>query len=595
MQTLSGCRVLVVDDDPRILSIMSHVLRRAGATVQTAVDGCDALRKFAQAVPDVLLSDLFMPNMNGIDLIHHVREHYPSTVPVVLTASVKREDAIAAIKEGVFDFVEKSGTGTSGAEFAVRRAADRARILRERQELLEELRVKNEQLEAGMKRLQTAYAGLREQDAQLQDDMARAQQIQRRMLPAEFPRVGCYDFAAYYRPCDWLGGDFFGHIPLSDSRVGFYLADVSGHGVTAAMVTVELREMIRAQRRRDDGAVLFEDPPATLEFLNRTLWGEFSHAAIHVTMFYGIVDADKHVLAYASAGHPTPLLDMADTYGALPQVPGVGLALRPDATYESGCIDIAPGTLLLAYSDGLLEAPDVHGNCLTRDDLSHCFAGGSDARDVADRVVARFTDHVDGQVLPDDVSILAVHRGTSDAPPSPKPTVTFATTPPAAATASATLPASQLARAELEDATVIRLSGRVSWQIGMAVQDQFGTEPSTSGRVVVDLGQCESLDSTMLGMLCRLPAGVEVAGLHGDAAAQVRELGIWDLLRHGSMPSGHIDFTPVKVVQGDTGEQARMILHAHEALSDSSDANRKRFADVVDMLREETEDSNDDD
>ena len=78
METLNGCRVLVVDDDPRILSIMSHVLRRAGATVQTAVDGCDALDKLAQFVPDVLLSDLFMPNMNGMELIHHVREHHPS-------------------------------------------------------------------------------------------------------------------------------------------------------------------------------------------------------------------------------------------------------------------------------------------------------------------------------------------------------------------------------------------------------------------------------------------------------------------------------------------------------------------------------------
>jgi len=571
---------------------MSMVLKRLGATVDTAVDGLDALRRLEQSVPDVLVSDLDMPNMGGLALLRRVGELYPTVVPVVLTASMEREDAIAALKEGVFDFVEKAGTDTSGVELAVRRAADRSRMLRERRELLEELRNKNEQLETGMSELQRAYAGLREQDAQLQHDLARAQQIQRRMLPAEFPSVGDYDFCAYYRPCDWLGGDFFGRIPLSGERVAFYLADVSGHGVAASMVTVELREIIRARRRYDDADALFGDPVATLGFLNRALWEEFGGGTIHVTMFYGVLDAENHRLVYASAGHPDPFMVAGETYVTLPCVSAAGLALLPNTTFNTGSVGVERGALLLIYSDGLLEAPGTDGVCLTKKALGSCFAHGNDARGLADRVVARFADHLGARALPDDVSFLAIHRGMQDAQPTSEPTVTFAEAGTAVMPLATTDAGPPLTRAEASDTLAIRLSGRATWQLGKVFQDQIsaGIESQTS-RIVVDLSYCDSLDSTMLGLLCRLPEPVEIAGLHGQAEAQARELGIRDMLRCGRLPGDEFVFTPVGTSTGLAREQAEMILHAHEVLSNVNDANRERFAGVVGALQAERQET----
>lgn len=176
-----------------------------------------------------------------------------------------------------------------------------------------------------------------------------ARQIQASTLPREVPRVSGLDIAARYVPMSAVAGDFYDFLVVDEQRLGILVADVTGHGVPAALIASMLKVAFAGQSEN------VENPARVLSGLNRALCGKFEEH--FVTAVYVFVDLAKGVMRYAGAGHP-PLLYSTSSNGGVRTVEenGLMLGLFPEASYSSAEIHLRPGDRCLLYTDGLLEA-----------------------------------------------------------------------------------------------------------------------------------------------------------------------------------------------------------------------------------------------
>jgi sigma-B regulation protein RsbU (phosphoserine phosphatase) len=190
----------------------------------------------------------------------------------------------------------------------------------------------------------------RERERQrLEQEIDIARGIQQALLPRNFPDNPNFAVTGINFPCLAVGGDYFDVFPLSDGRTAFLIADVSGKGLGAAIVTTMLQGALSAM-------TLGTDPACVFNHVNRFLC-DHSEVGRYATIFFGILDPDGH-LEFINAGHPSPFLirrgvaDEAFTEGSYP----VGLV--PEAQYTAACLKLEPGDTLVLFSDGVTEAMD---------------------------------------------------------------------------------------------------------------------------------------------------------------------------------------------------------------------------------------------
>ena len=185
----------------------------------------------------------------------------------------------------------------------------------------------------------------------IQKELEIARQIQSSILPREVPRVTGLDIAAQYVPMSAVAGDFYDFLVVDEKRVGILVADVTGHGVPAALIASMLKTALAAQ------SAFAADPAQVLAGLNRSLCGKFEEH--FVTAGYLFVDAEKQMIRYAGAGHPPLVLGaMNDRQPTFREIDSNGLllGLTEEATYRSLELPFRPGDRCLLYTDGMLEA-----------------------------------------------------------------------------------------------------------------------------------------------------------------------------------------------------------------------------------------------
>src|SRR5467141_3921087 len=192
-----------------------------------------------------------------------------------------------------------------------------------------------------------AFSKLERQRLEEQSSIAR--DIQQALLPRDFREYPHLSVTGFNLPCLSVGGDYFDVFPLSDGRTAFLIADVSGKGLGAALLTTMLQGAL-------SGMTLGTDPARVFNHINRFLC-DHSEVGRYATMFFGILDQEGH-LEYINAGHPSPFLirhgaaEEAFTEGSYP----VGLV--PEAEYTAVCLKLEPGDTLVLFSDGVTEAMD---------------------------------------------------------------------------------------------------------------------------------------------------------------------------------------------------------------------------------------------
>ena len=198
-------------------------------------------------------------------------------------------------------------------------------------------------------RLKNLQHTIIEQNNKFENDLDMAKMLQLKLLPKASPNP-MIDFCYIYKPCDMLGGDFIDMYNIGNDHLGVYIADVSGHGVSASILTVFLRSTISKR---------LTSPAKALN----TLYQEFCinnfESEVYITVFYAIYDFKKGILTYSNAGHnATPILynkNNPEKQTQL-QIPGIPISSWMESTiYHEESIKVEPGDLLFLYTDGLSE------------------------------------------------------------------------------------------------------------------------------------------------------------------------------------------------------------------------------------------------
>jgi sigma-B regulation protein RsbU (phosphoserine phosphatase) len=278
------------------------------------------------------------------------------------------------------------------------------------QSLRETDRVTIAQLQENNLELAEAYADLKAAQARLveQERLEReleiAAEVQRSILPAEFPNFPGFEFAAYARPAREVGGDYYDLFPLDDDHFGLVMADVSGKSVHAALYMAVTRALFLAK------AAEYRSP-RDAAFQIHDLLMTSSDSDLFVTVFYGIVNRVTREMRYVRAGHDLPIHFRPQTDQlSLLQAPGRFLGCLDGLVLDEAAFQLAPGDVLVCYSDGLTDAESSRGSFYGLERLKAVVAGVPDqpAQATAETIIADVEAFRSGAPQPDDLTLLVM-------------------------------------------------------------------------------------------------------------------------------------------------------------------------------------------
>lgn len=384
--------LLIIDDDQVVRASLAAYLEDSGFNVLQASNGLQGLEVFERDHPDLVICDLRMPQVDGLELIRRINALQVETPVIVVSGAGVMTDAVEALRLGAADYLIKPLEDLAVLEHSVRRALDRAQLRVENLRYREKLEAANRQLQASL--------------SLLEEDQNAGRQVQMNMLPQTPWVVDGLQFAHQIIPSLYLSGDFVDYFRLDERRVAFYLADVSGHGASSAFVTVLLKFMttrLLYESRR--GGVLPEFKPSdVLAHINRGLLN--CKLGKHVTMIGGVIDEQAGSLTYSIGGHlPLPVLFSAGESYYL-QGRGLPVGLFAEATYQDHVMQIPASFSLTLLSDGILDL--LPGDTLKEKEtlLPQLVSSAGGTLDGLRRVfgLAKLGD------MPDDIALLVMSR-----------------------------------------------------------------------------------------------------------------------------------------------------------------------------------------
>jgi sigma-B regulation protein RsbU (phosphoserine phosphatase) len=374
-----GARILIVDDDLGILRAVGRVLGRHHDVV-SASSGEQALDLARSFKPDLAIVDIRLPAMNGFEVTRALKAAQPDVEAILMTGNSEEPDEtlIRAIDEGAFYFIQKP--------------FDRRVLLALVNRCLE-LRELREQREQYLRRVAL--------------ELEEARRFQLSLLPPAGMELPGLSIAARYLACNELAGDIYDYVAAGDGAVALLIADVVGHGTSAAMMTGVVKAGFRASHA--DG---FE-PIAVVDRVKEGI-RDFDPSRF-VTLCCGRIDPKSGELRYVNAGHPEPIIRSGAARTVLLDSTGPILS---SALFEIPCelrtVTMEPGDSLLLYTDGVTEAHGPDG-MFGQERLVRTILGlrrGADLLDALVSEVVAFSNSVGSQ---DDITLLALDLAEAEA------------------------------------------------------------------------------------------------------------------------------------------------------------------------------------
>ncbi len=388
-------KILVIDDDQKLRDEITEYFEDNGFSIVQAEDGEKGLELIKTERPILVITDLQMPGISGLDVLRTLTKEYPELPVVVISEEGGLDDVIQALRIGAWDYLTKPISQMPVLEHGVCRALERSR-------LIEQNRIYAEKIEE-------ANQALKKSLDVLEEDQEAGRSVQMRLLPSKGVEFGDYHFDHSVSPSLYLSGDFVDYFSINEDVFGFYLADVSGHGASSAFVTVLLKSLVskvlgRYQVQQDQTIV---EPEKLLAELGEEIY--LAKLGKYLTMVYGVVDLKNNTLTYSIGGHyPNPVLLEGDTARFL-EGQGFPVGIMEKATYQRHSIPLGVDMKLMIFSDGIAEIlpePDMDGKEKTL--MSMIKEGKASIQYFIDTFGLE-----NKKDLPDDVTILTLWRKPS--------------------------------------------------------------------------------------------------------------------------------------------------------------------------------------
>lgn len=379
--TIENPLILTIDDEEAIRKLVRRLLERKGYRVVEGSDGREGLKVFREKHPDLVLTDLGMPGMGGLDVLSELKQISPDTPAIIVSGTGNMNDAIQAVRLGAWDYLEKPISEPEILYHTLEKNLEQSRLIKQNKEF--QLKLKN-QLE------------------QIREDEEAGKKVQSNLMPNARWSSGPYTFTQEILPSLYLSGDFVDFFEISPTHVGFYIADVSGHGVSSALITVLLKSFMAkhldACHLKQETTML--DPATLLAQLNDELLREDLEK--HLTLFYAVLNPEENSIIYCNAGQfPFPLLDLGDRVERLEKT-NLPIGLFRFAEYQNTQQSLPESFRLNIFSDGILE---VLEQADLEEKLSYLETHRSE-REVREllQTVKEIED------LPDDITILTIEK-----------------------------------------------------------------------------------------------------------------------------------------------------------------------------------------
>lgn len=387
---MAAIKILSVDDEAPLELLMRQYFRRKIRSGEYefffAHNGLEAL-SILYNNPDIeiILSDINMPEMDGLTLLTKVNEmRNPALRVIMVSAYGDMKNIREAMNNGAFDFATKP-IDLDDLSVTIEKAVEQIKYIRQMQQ-------EHTQLES------------------IKGDLAIAREIQQAILPRIFPpfpeNEQQLDIAASMNAAKDVGGDFYDFFRIDDDRIGFAIADVSGKGIPAAIFMAVSRTLIRATGIRGGS------PAECISYSNKLLSNE-SVDCMFVTVFYGIYTISTGEITYCNAGHNPPyILKPNGEIEPLPMSKDFIVGTIGDLVFHDNHMKLEPGETLVMFTDGVTEAMDVDFKEYGEERLEATLkkSAGLNSRQIIDAISADVTAYVGEAEQSDDITIFTLKR-----------------------------------------------------------------------------------------------------------------------------------------------------------------------------------------
>jgi len=400
-----GLPVLVLENSRAQRRLLSMLLAKWGHDVTVCDRPEEALDILSRSNIPIVLTDWLMPGMSGPDFCRAFRamkrESYGYVI--LLTSKSEKSEIAQGLEAGADDFVAKP---VNPPELRARIQAGE-RIIAMQGELVSQ----NRKISTTLAELRTLY------DA-LDRDLHEAKRLQESLVRETYRRLQNGSVALTLRSSGHVGGDLVGFFPIPGNRVGVFSLDVSGHGVTSALLAARMAGLLGTAAPEQNVALVPSrggrwqalPPDAVADKLNAMMFQEVE-TDLYFTLCLADICLETGDVRMVQAGHPHPAILHRDGSVDWVGTGGLPVGLLPDATFETVEFRLAPGDRLLMHSDGFTECSAPSGGYLGEDGLAELMAAQSDASAQAflPQLVAGLEDFSGGRDFDDDVSALCLH------------------------------------------------------------------------------------------------------------------------------------------------------------------------------------------
>jgi phosphoserine phosphatase RsbU/P len=373
--------ILIVDDTPTNLSLLTQMLAAEGYAIRAATSGPRALESARALPPDLILLDVRMPGLNGFEVCQELKSDARTReIPVIFISALDDiQDKVQGLRSGGVDYITKPFQ-------------------------LEEVLARTE-THLAMRALQRK---LEEANRKMTAELVLAGQLQANFMPSRLPCPEGWQIAACLHPARETSGDFFDVFTLPDGRLAVLIADVVDKGVGAALFMVYTWSLIRtyADERPEDPAWVFNQ--VNRRILADTVTDQF------VTLFMGLIDPKNSEMIYCNAGHIPPLY-FKQTNGKGSQRllrTGIPLGIFEDQHWQQLAIKFDTGDLLVLYTDGITDAINPDGENFGEKRLFEATRTNLalSAQQVQDAIVARVKDFAPSTPQFDDIALVVIKK-----------------------------------------------------------------------------------------------------------------------------------------------------------------------------------------